>query len=155
MKRFIGDCSYAKLVIMVKQGGKTHNYPSSRSTYSGSRKGVGGRPRKDGKGHAKAKVVSASSSIRGHFQRQQSQSGNVINHYHCTLGKRARVKYSNQKFQFLLCIFLPCFFTPASVKIVITSFKYREAPEIFLFFSNEIGQHKVSDGAKLRKFCNV
>ena len=56
---------------MVKQAGKTHNYPSSRSSYSTSRKGVGGRPRKN----AVATAKTPTSTLFSHFQRQQSQSG--------------------------------------------------------------------------------
>ena len=32
---------------MVKQAGKSHSYPSSRSSYATSRKGIGGRPGKN------------------------------------------------------------------------------------------------------------
>ena len=57
--------------IMVKQAGKSHNYPSKRNSYATSRKGVGGRPRKN----AQTSAAKTSSTILSHFQQQHSQLG--------------------------------------------------------------------------------
>ena len=57
---------------MVKQAGKAHSYPSSRSGYATSRKGIGGRPRKNANTPISA---SKTSTMFNHFQRQQSKSG--------------------------------------------------------------------------------
>lgn len=42
---------------MVRQAGKTHNYPDKRKSYSTSRKGVGGRKKKPKNDEKKTKKL--------------------------------------------------------------------------------------------------
>ena len=76
-ERGVGDIVHSSIITcnvfaMVKQAGKSHSYPSSRSSYATSRKGIGGRP---GRNANMPISASKTSTMFNHFQRQQSKSG--------------------------------------------------------------------------------